>query len=1121
MSLNGFCGSRNLFWLVALTLVVSAAGWSQEITGTIVGTVTDPSGAVVPGVKVTVTHTDRNAVIRTLTTDSNGDYVATLLPIGHYQVTAEMEGFKKASQTNVVLNVNDKLTINLKLDVGNLSETVVIEDEAARAKVELQTAVAAGLINGTEIRETALNSRNYEQLVSLMPGVASDAAGDQIYVGVSNPLSGTSNQVTYSVNGTRKTGNNWTVDGADNVDRGSNLTLLNYPSVDAISEFKVLRGQYSAEFGRNGAGQINVITKSGTTKFHGSAYEFFRNDKLAANNFFNNARGILRPPLRYNNFGYTFGGPVYIPGVYNTEKNKTFFFFSQEFRRVINYTTVQATVPTAAEKAGNFPSSVCVAATGNTCTQTGASIPQSNWSPLAAAYIKDIWSKIPDGDSTHTLFTAMRNIYNYRQDLVKIDHTLSLKNALSVRFINDSIPTEEPRGLFTGAALPGVSTTSTNAPGRGWSVRLTSGFSSTFYNEGGWAYSYGAIVSYPIGLDATANSPDIKATLPFPVTLGRIPTLSAGFSSITGFGPYLDYNRNHNIFDNVTKVVGRHTLKFGIAANIYQKTENAAGNNVGSFSFPTTPRPSGTATFLQQWANFLLGNVSSFSQASLDMTPDMRARQFEWYAQDDFRVASNFTLNIGVRHSLYRQPWDANHQLTNFDPSAWDPAKAPQVDVSGNIVANTGDLLNGIIINGRNSPYGDKVGAENNRNFAPRFGFAWDPFRTGRTAIRGGYGISYDLAAYSYWENSIFGNPPFVNSVSIPNTKLDNPAAGTPSISLTPKSIVGAPIETQTPYVQQWSLDAQREIHKGFMLDVGYYASKGTHLLGRVDLNTLQPGAAVAAGIMTATTPLTSSTTPRVNSIRPYRGFTAVNVVRNWFNSDYHSLQVAAELKKGDSSLRLSYTYSKAMSDAGTETNAPQNFYNRKAEYALAPFDRPQILTINYIYFLPFMRNERGFVGRVLGGWELSGITTYNAGLPLTVTSGQGLDWAGMGILGPSYQSPRPDMIGDPNSGPKTLTQWFNTAAFADVPAGQVRPGNAGRYTVRGPGYGRWDFSMFKNIRIHEYSFVQFRAEFFNLFNHTNFQGVGTSYATGSTTFGTITSTRDARVVQLALKFSF
>lgn len=492
-----------------------------------------------------------------------------------------------------------------------------------------------------------------------------------------------------------------------------------------------------------------------------------------------------------------------------------------------------------------------------------------------------------------------------------------------------------------------------------------------------------------------------------------------------------------------------------------------------------------------------------------------------WHVQVDFRVASNLTLYLGVRHSLYRQPWDANHQLTNFDPSAWDPTKAPQVDAAGNLVANTGDVLNGIIISGKNSPYGNKVGRENNLNFAPRFGFAWDPFGTGRTSIRGGYGISHDLAAYSYWENSIFGNPPFVNSVTIPNTKQDNPAAGTPSISLTPKSPVGSPIEASTPYVQNWSMDAQREILKGFVLDVGYYGSKGTHLLGRVDLNTLQPGAAVAAGIMNPTTPLTSTTTPRVNSIRPYRGYTAVNVVRNWFNSNYHSLQMSANVTKGNNIVRLSYTYSKTMSDAGSETNAPQNYYNRAAEYALAPFDRPQMLTINYIYQVPFMLEQRGVVGHVLGGSQVSGITTFNAGMPLTVTSGQGLDWAGMGILGPSYQSPRPDQIADPNTGPKTLTKWFNTAAFADVPAGQVRPGNAGRYTVRGPGYGRWDFSVFKIIKLAEHSEMKFRAEFFSLFNHTNFQGVGTSYATGSTVFGTITSTRDARVIQMALKIHF
>src|SRR5215831_17494826 len=317
-------------------VVLSGLSYAQEITGSIVGTVQDPTGASIPAAAVTITNTDRGAVVRTAATSQDGNYSAPLLPIGHYSVAVEAKGFRKAVRSAIELNVNDKLTVNFDLEVGDTQQQVTVE--ASPVQVELQSATAQTLISGTQVRELALNSRNYEQLVTLMPGVVYSGAGDQIYVGNNNPLSGQSNTVAFAMNGLRTSENSWTIDGADNVDRGANLTLLNYPSVDAIAEFRVLRGQYSAEFGRNASGMINVISKSGTNQFHASAYEFFRNDKLAANNFFNNANKVNLgpdgtakvPPLRYNNFGWTLGGPVYIPKVYNG-KDKTFFFFSQEY----------------------------------------------------------------------------------------------------------------------------------------------------------------------------------------------------------------------------------------------------------------------------------------------------------------------------------------------------------------------------------------------------------------------------------------------------------------------------------------------------------------------------------------------------------------------------------------------------------------------------------------------------------------------------------------------------------------------------------------------------------------------------------------------------------------------
>ena len=502
-----------------LFLVCANAALAQDITGTIVGTVTDPSGSAVPGAQITIFNVRQNHTERVLTTDSAGDYTAPYLPVSTYRISVEGQGFKKAVREDIVLNVNDKLTVSFFLDVGDVTQTVTVTETPVH--VDLQSATQSTVVNGTQIREQALITRNYEQLVALMPGVSS-ASVDQLYVGVTVP-SGSTATIPFSINGARNSSNAWLVDGADNVDRGSNLTLLNTPSIDAIEEFKVLRGNYSAESGRAGGAQISVVTKSGTSTFHGDLYEFVRNSDFAANNFYNNATALnVGPdgkaqvaPLHYNNFGWTLGGPVYIPGVYNKDKNKTFFFVSEEFRRVITYTSGTATLPTAGEINGTFPTPVCVSYTGNTCNQTATQI--SNIDPVAREYIKDIFSKLPLTAST-TVPSLFRNVFNFEQELYKIDHNFGAKLQVSVRYLRDSIPTVEPQGLFTGSPVPGVPTTNTNAPGHNWTARATSAFTPTWLNEGGYSYSYGAIISNPVGLINSTISPDIQTTLPFPAT---------------------------------------------------------------------------------------------------------------------------------------------------------------------------------------------------------------------------------------------------------------------------------------------------------------------------------------------------------------------------------------------------------------------------------------------------------------------------------------------------------------------------------------------------------------------------------------------------------------------------
>ena len=1118
---------------LAVGLLAGAASRAQSVNATISGVVQDAKGGAVAKAAVTVQDTDKNIVVRTVETDEGGRYVVPLLPIGQYVLTVESAGFRKAMRTNIVLNVNDNIAVNFTLEVGTAKETVSVT--ANLLDVETQTAASAGLITGEEVREIPLNSRNYEQLVSLMPGVSSNTA-DQVYLGTTNP-SGQANVVSFAIGGQRNSANNWTVDGADNVDRGSNLTLLTYPSVDAIAEFKVLRGLYDAEFGRGAGGQINVVTKSGSSGFHGDAYEFFRNDVLAANNFFNNSAGIKKPPLRYNDFGYTFGGPLFIPNHYNANKDKTFFFFSQEFRRVITYGTVRGTVPTSQMLQGTFAHTVCVSRNSSgTCLATSTQI--STIDPVAQEYIQDIFSKLPAPNAGGTsLFSALRNVYNARQEFFRVDQVFGPKLNLTVRYIHDAIPTTEPGGLFTGSVLPGVSITNTNSPGYSWLARATSSFSSTLLNEGGFIFSYGAIVSSPAGSILAANSPDVQVTLPYTSTLGRVPSLTFNQgSSVTGFGPYRDYNRNYNVFDNLTKIAGRHTFKVGFVYNYYQKTENAGGLNAGQFSFSYTP-PAGTTAFEQAWADFLTGHASSFTQAKADLTPDMRQQQFDVYGQDQFRVRKNLTVMLGLRYSRYNQPVDNNHYLSNFDPAAYDPYKAPTMNANGTIctvgpcpggaMPNPNyDPLNGIIIAGQNSPYGNQVSNGQTKNFAPRIGVAWDPFGNGKTSLRAGYGIYYDSTLVGIYEQNIFANPPFAPNVLISNTTLGNPAGGALNVSASPMALRGTAIPNRTPYSQQWSLGVQRQLTSSLLLDVSYVGGNGVHLLGIVDINEVQPGLGYSLGLTAppGRTYFTSATESKLNVLRPYLGYNAINVVESAFNSNYNSLQVAVQKRfTGNSLFNAYYTFSHNLTNNQSDrSTAPQNTYDIAGDYGPTQFDRRHILTLDYVYHLPFYKNQEGVLGHMLGGWQLSGIVNYSSGAPLTVTEST-YDPAGLGFLGPSAAGGRPNITGNPNTNaPHTVAQYFNTGVFvvAGRDDGVVAPGSSGRGVVTGPGIERWDVAGVKNIKLHgEHLRAQFRGELFNVFNHTNFSNVDTAIL--SSTFGRVTSAHDARIVQLGLKLYF
>ena len=1242
-----------LLTAIGLAFTVNYAAAQNAVSGSISGTVTDATGAVITGATVTVTNTDRGEDIRVTKTNGAGFFTAESLPLGAYKVTIVASHFKTEVVTGLVLHAADELTVDRALTPGGANEVVTVSTTDNLVNVNLEDATSAGLINGEQMTEMPLVTRNYETLMNLQPGVVFGGATDDLTRGPAG-LSGASSTVSFSVNGGRNTSNGWTIDGADNLDRGANLTLYTYPSPDAIAEFKNMRGQYSAQFGRNASGQIDVVTKSGTNSLHGSAYEYLRNNYFDANTYTNDFNGgpaaaatFATPVYRYNVFGFSAGAPVIIPKIYNG-KDKTFFFVSEEFQRIVQVlSAATALVPQASERAGDFtqsgqkiggvwttaPVTVCTAYTNvpasqvNNCTAAGTSV-TSGLSPTAQAYMKDVFANVPvpnvafniaHNADPHTIYTNFKDIFNNTDSVVRIDQQFGQKLSVFYRYLHDTFPETLPQGQFTTVYIAGANTTTVVNPGTQHLAHITYVFNPTMLLNVGYSFSNGNIVSTPSGFLASAQSPDVKPTLAYPNTVGLIPNLSiAGMTALSGSVAYTDHGTDHQAYGDLTKTLHNHTLIFGLSYNHYQKLENNTTGTQGGFTFandaayacPSSPPfPPGCVTLnnnsganeAQGFANFLIGNANGgFSQLSRDPVTDMKFSLYEGFAQDNWKVMPRMTLNLGVRYGYYGQPWDANGLLSNFDPATYTAAGAPTINYQG-FICNTGaagsclqtgsnaglstspnptqdivgiNYIDGIIYNGPNaannnqsSPYGNKVGAAQKINLAPRFGFAYDLFGNGKTSVRGGYGWSYDNAEVSYYETTVFNNPPAVATYTVGQAVLDTPTGGgLTTLSTTPGRIQALPITFQTPYVQQFSLDIQQELAPKFMMDLGYFGDHGTHLLGALNIDEPKPGAFVGVvSPLSASSGCTingvaafiSSTCTRVlNQIEPYLGYGDIDALRTIFNSNYNSLQAKVTKRfSGSTYVDANVTWSRDLTNAPADYSGfIQNAYNINGDYGRASLDRNKVFNFDGVFEEPWFREQKDLVGRALGGWELSFIYTIDSGLPSTISASAGSqvvynlgagvpsiynnqvnggtvsDNAGLHISGPTSTSLRINQIGDPN-GAGNLTKihnknyansslpWFYSGAFAAPPPTSVVPGTAKRGTVQGPGFNRVDLGVHRNFKITERMSFQFRAEAFNAVNHVNVNGIGVTATSSS--FGEVTSYRDMRIMQFAGRFTF
>ncbi len=1109
-----------LLRLVMLLLILggaSLAASAQDVTASITGFVTDTAGAVVTHAAVTVTNSATGEQ-RKATTDDNGQYTIASLSIGTYTVVVEQTGFKKYIQENIVLHVNDKTPVNVQLEAGSVQETVMVSAGSSLVKTETHT--VEGLLTGEMIRELPLNNRNFAQLTQGVPGVSSTQGSTVNFGGLST--------VAISINGSRTTAINWSIDGSRNVDTGSNATLFNYPSVDAIAEFKILTNSYDAQFGRNAGGVVNVVTRSGGKAFHGGLYEFVRNDVLQARNPFqttplrglspndcfteahpeNDDRCKYKGPLRYNNFGYNVGGPVWIPGIYSRGHDKTFFFFSEEFRRQRGVSVLSGLYPTDAQRRGIFTTPIKDPTTGLNFTNN--TIPDNRIDANAKAIIAN-FMPLPNSPSEgpNNFRTVASSPADFRQELLRVDHNFNDNWRIWGRYVHDVTTTVEPGGLFNGLIFPGVATTATTSPADNVVVRLTTVLSPTLLNEVGYDYARNAITSVLTGNALRSNFPDIKIPEIFDGSpSGGLPAVAiTGFSSPLGvLAPFQNDNPSHTISDNLTWSRGAHTLRVGGLISFEAKNENSQGASTpGSFSF--TGNTTGNAV-----ADFLLGRARSYTEDQTDVTVHERYRAFEWYAQDTWKVRRNLTIDLGVRHSIFGNPYDKNNILISFLPQLFDPAKAVTLNpaagaLNGTIIPGSGDRFNGIIFARDNSPYGKYVQSSTYNTIGPRIGFAWDPFNDSKMAVRGGFGVYYDRSLIGIVEQNGFADPKANQRVSIDNTFLSNPTGGAPNTSIFPLGLTATGDPFKIPTTIQWSLGVQRQLTKDTVFELTYAGSHGYHLLHQFQLNQPRPLVAAQKGGV------------GLNFVRPFVGFAGINVRETTANSSYNSFQASFRKRLNHGLLfNGSYTFAKTLTDSSDDRgNTPQNRLDYRSERGPAAFQRAHVVNLSYLWEVPFPKDAPAHLNAVLGGWQIAGATFFWSGLPLTVT--QGGDLLGTG------GNTRPNLIANPD-GPETIAQWFNTAAFA---AATTNFGTAGRGIIIGPGVHNWDISLVKNFRWRENLRLRFSTDFVNAFNHSNpgNPNVAPTYDAATlkqtnTNFGKITAlSRDPRIIQFGLKFNF
>ena len=1122
---------KTLVGMVAICWLVSCAGVlrAQRTQGTISGTVSDSSGAVIPNAEVTITH-QQTGTKRVVTTNESGFYTATALDPGTYTVTAKIAGFKILAKAGIELHVADEVVVPIVLEVGTPTQTV--EVTAAATMVETRSGEVSNVIGTRQIQELPLNGRSFVQLTLLVPGAAASDTENPRFTGL---LGG----VDISMSGSPANSNAWLVDGVDNVDHGSGRTILVYPSVDSIEEFKVERSSYGADSPSASGAQVNLVTKSGTNKFHGSVYEFWRNDLLDANNFFLNQAGKPKAELRSNNFGYTFGGPI--------KKDKLFFFWSQEWRREVRGVTRLSTVPTDEERVGNF--NVRDPANPNVPTSPFTGLPfPNNTIPsdcsnpagclstggLSLMQLFPHPNATPNASSPWNWVAAVPTHLNTRQEQVRVDYNFTSKTNLMVRFTNDYWENPAPNfgsdgGLWGDTGFPTVDS-SWSQPSKSLAARLTHTFGPSMVNTFQFSYSNNRIY-ITNGLGASINA-DINSKIPdvFPGMPGHAHAVFWGAPE-NGIGNNLwnaaPWNNAHDIFtwqDDFSMTRGNHNHRVGAFYSYDKKDEDCCGASATQAQFwgpnavpggagkgggwgPAAAPGNGGQVTGNGLADLLLkGAYFGASEQSSQPRSKVRWKDVELYYADTWRVTPRLTLQYGARWSILPPSIQADNLIGNFIPSLYNPAQGsnPQngmiypagLSMPSNGIPGGSANLRGIDVGRalRNSSY-DTI--------APRFGFAFDPTGAGKWAIRGGFGTFFGRADLSQPIGELLLNPPFNTTIGFGNGRTldDLSAAATSSGAGVAGNAADIHWKTQDSY--QWNLTVEREILRDTKLEVAYVGNHGNHLPLNYDLNSVAPQNRLQWAELNFTPGADSNSSLR-NALRqlgPLEGTNSLIYMTNGGTSSYHAFQ-AYLLKRfsHNFSMSSSYSFSKLISDvsldccgngSGARIYDTFNFrYNRGP----ADFDRPHVFSTNVIYDFPAFAAKPAYMRYTLGSWEATAVYSYSTGVPLTVALSQNLTGLTSGGAGD-----RPDLVGNP-AGPNTASGgWLNPNAFR-MPVQLGRPGTEGVGILHGPPTNNTDIGIFKNFKLTEKMTMQFRFETFNTLNHTQFFSTSISGTTASGT---------------------